>query len=160
MHNRLNTRTFKSSNPDDTCAMARRLGALLNAGDVLLLSGDIGAGKTHFARCLIQSLLPQPEDVPSPTYTIVQTYPGPNCEIWHADLYRLPGPNEVIELGLIDAFDTAICLIEWPDRLGDLAPPLALKLDFVLDGDEDARKVTLTWQDEGWQARLMEALND
>lgn len=160
MHSHPDTLTITSSSPGDTCTMARRLGAHLCAGDVLLLSGDIGAGKTHFARCLIQSLLAQPEDVPSPTYTIVQTYPGPTCEIWHADLYRLPGPNEVVELGLIEAFDTAICLVEWPDRLGNLAPPSALKMDFVLDGNNDTRKVTLHWQGGDWQAKLTEALHD
>lgn len=140
--------------------MARRLGTHLRAGDVLLLSGDIGAGKTHFARCLIQSLLAQAEDVPSPTYTIVQTYPAATCEIWHADLYRLQGPNEVVELGLIEAFDTAICLIEWPDRLGDLAPPSALEMNFALGGNDDTRKVTLHWQGGEWHSKLTEALND
>ncbi len=153
------TRTLHSGSPDRTCAIARRLGAHLRAGDVLLLHGDIGAGKTHFARCLIQSLLPRPEDVPSPTYTLVQTYPGPVCEIWHADLYRLPGPNEVFELGLTDAFDSAICLIEWPDRLGDLAPSTALTIALAPGPVADARILTLTWQSAEWDARLKEALD-
>jgi tRNA threonylcarbamoyladenosine biosynthesis protein TsaE len=137
--------------------LARRLAAHLRAGDVVLLSGDIGAGKTHFARCVIQALLPMPEDVPSPTYTIVQTYPGPECEIWHLDLYRLVGPNEVFELGLVDVFETAICLIEWPDRLGDLAPPPALRLDLALDGAADARILTFAWQSGDWSDRLNKA---
>ena len=99
-----------------------------------------------------------PEDVPSPTYTIVQTYAGPNCEIWHADLYRLPGPDEVIELGLIDAFDAAICLIEWPDRLADLAPASALILEFSDARTADSRDITLAWQSSDWGARLQEVL--
>ncbi|NBR89648.1 MAG: tRNA (adenosine(37)-N6)-threonylcarbamoyltransferase complex ATPase subunit type 1 TsaE, partial [Rhodobacteraceae bacterium] len=112
--------------PEETAALATKLGGHLGAGDVLLLSGSIGAGKTHFARSLIQSLLPVPEDVPSPTFTLVQVYDTPEAELWHADLYRLSSADEAIELGLVDAFETAICLVEWPDRLGSLAPSNAL----------------------------------
>ena len=130
--------------------MAPRLGP----GDVVLLGGGVGAGKTHFARCLIQSSLPVPEDVPSPTYTLVQSYAGPACEIWHADLYRLGDPAEVIELGLTEAFETAICLVEWPDRLGDLAPSTALTLDFAPGLDEETRHLALSWSDPRWTARL------
>ncbi len=154
------SRTLTSANPDQTCAIARRLAPCLTPGDVLLLTGDIGAGKTHFARCLIQSLLPVPEDVPSPTYTLVQTYPGPGTEIWHADLYRLSDTNEVFELGLIDAFDSAICLIEWPDRLGDLAPVGALHLTLSALADPDARLLTFEWHDPDWSLRMRDALND
>ncbi|MCQ0091476.1 tRNA (adenosine(37)-N6)-threonylcarbamoyltransferase complex ATPase subunit type 1 TsaE [Roseovarius sp. M141] len=154
------TRTLTSDSPDRTCAIAHRLAPLLMSGDVLLLTGDIGAGKTHFARCLIQSLLPVPEDVPSPTYTLVQTYPGPKSEIWHADLYRLSDTNEVFELGLIDAFDSAICLIEWPDRLGDLAPPGALRLTLAALADPSARLLTLEWRGENWTKRIEDLLDD
>lgn len=120
----------------------------------MLLTGGLGAGKTHFARCLIQACLRYPEDVPSPTYTLVQSYAGPDCEIWHADLYRLGESAEAIELGLTEAFETAICLVEWPDRLGDLAPATALSLDFAPGRDESARHLTLTWSDPGWTDRL------
>ena len=72
---------------DQTARLAVTLGCALTAGDVVLLTGDVGAGKTHFARALIQSLLPVPEDVPSPTFTLVQTYDAPAAAIWHADLY-------------------------------------------------------------------------
>lgn len=130
--------------------MARVLGP----GDVLLLGGGVGAGKTHFARALIQSRLPVAEDVPSPTYTLVQSYAGPTCEIWHADLYRLGDPAEVMELGLTEAFETAICLVEWPDRLGDLAPGRALTLDLAPGREDDTRVLTLSWCDPRWTARL------
>ena len=86
--------------PDKTAAFARRLGALLGPGDVILLEGPIGAGKTHFARSLIQSLLMIPEDVPSPTFTLVQTYETVACEIWHSDLYRLSDPKKSKSLAL------------------------------------------------------------
>ncbi|UYV37294.1 tRNA (adenosine(37)-N6)-threonylcarbamoyltransferase complex ATPase subunit type 1 TsaE [Rhodobacteraceae bacterium D3-12] len=142
------------SSPNQTAELAARLGATLSPGDTILLSGGIGAGKTHFARALIQSLQTQPEDVPSPTFTLVQVYDTPAGELWHSDLYRLSQPDEVIELGLVDAFETAICLVEWPDRLGDFAPPGALSLAFALGLAEGERQLTLTWQDAGWDARL------
>jgi len=148
------TLTLTPASPAETCALAERLGARLGPGDVLLLSGGVGAGKTHFARCLIQSLLPAPEDVPSPTYTLVQTYPGPRAEIWHADLYRLTDPAEIVELGLTEAFEAAICLVEWPDRLGDLAPATALSLELAPGDAEEARHLTLRWSDSRWTARL------
>jgi len=152
-------RSLTLASPDATCAFAQALGSRLSAGDVLLLSGGVGAGKTHFARCLIRALLPTPEDVPSPTYTLVQTYPGPACEIWHADLYRLSDPTEVIELGLTEAFESAIALVEWPDRLGDLTPPGALTLDFAPAEAEEARHLALRWSDPRWATRL-EGLTD
>lgn len=136
--------------PDATAAFATRLAPHLGAGDVLLLEGPIGAGKTHFARALIQSLLPTPEDVPSPTFTLVQVYDGATAAIWHSDLYRLTHPDEVTELGLTDAFDDAICLVEWPDRLGDMAPASALHLCFDPGTQDDARRLTLRWTDPRW----------
>ena len=115
-----------------------RLGAWLSghliAGDCLLLSGPIGAGKSHLARALIRARLGRMEDVPSPSFTLVQTYAA-DIEIWHADLYRLSHPDEVIELGLEDAFSSAICLIEWPDRLGNLAPMNAIMVTLGAEGD-------------------------
>ena len=134
------SRCYTTRSPDETGALARMIGAGLRPGSVILLDGPVGAGKTHFARALIQSLLAVPEDVPSPTFTLVQTYDGQGGEIWHADLYRLTAPDEVIELGLEDAFETAICLVEWPDRLGDLAPADALTLTFS-PLDEDSRRI-------------------
>lgn len=152
------TRTLALASPEQTCAAAQTLAPFLVAGDVVLLTGDIGAGKTHFARCMIQSLLAIPEDVPSPTFTLVQTYPGREAEIWHADLYRLTDTNEVFELGLIDAFESAICLIEWPDRLGDLAPESALHITLSPAVEPDARMMTLEWQNPVWTRRIAAAL--
>lgn len=140
---------------DQTATLAQRLGAQLCAGDTVLLSGDVGAGKTHFARALIQSLLAQPEDVPSPTFTLVQTYDAVDgTEIWHADLYRLTGPSEIEELGLSDALQDAICLIEWPDRLAALRPQGALDITLNTTDVEDHRLLTAAWSDPRWTARL------
>lgn len=136
--------TLPLHGPEETATFARAIGARLRAGDCLLLVGDIGAGKTHFARALIQSLQDTPEDVPSPTFTLVQTYDTAAGELWHADLYRLGDPSELVELGLTDAMETAIVLIEWPDRLGTLTPADATTLTFDTDPEEpEMRHLTI-----------------
>ena len=126
---------------EDTARLGRWLAGILAPGDTLLLAGPVGAGKTHLARALIRAATGSDEDVPSPSFTLVQTYAAPGGDIWHADLYRLSQPDEVIELGLDEAFGRAICLVEWPDRLGPLTPPGALHL-------------ALSHRDEGRQADL------
>ncbi len=147
--------------PDDMGNLARKIAAHVGAGDCLLLEGIIGAGKSHFARSLIQSLLPQPEDIPSPTFTLVQTYDGPSCEIWHSDLYRLSSLDEVFELGLVEAFDSEITLVEWPEKLEDVAPDHALRLKIALHGiAEDARTITFEWSDPKWSPLLEEISHD
>lgn len=142
--------TLNLSSAEETSALANQIGAHLKPGDVLLLEGEIGAGKTHFARSLIQSLLETPEDIPSPTFTLVQTYDGPTCEIWHADLYRLTSPDEVIELGLTDAFEDSICLVEWPDRLVELAPKSALTLAFSMRPEHGRRSLIMSSDNPRW----------
>ena len=137
---------------DATAALAGRIAPLLQAGDTLLLEGDIGAGKTTFARALIRARLHAPsEDVPSPTFTLVQTYDAGDVVIWHCDLYRLTDPQEVLELGLDDAFADAICLVEWPDRLGPDAPQDALLCRFSAGADRHDLALT---GGAAWQNRL------
>lgn len=143
---------------DATTALGGRLAPLLRAGDTLLLEGPIGAGKTHLCRAIIQARLAavgQSEDVPSPTYTLVQTYSDGETEIWHADLYRLSDPFELVELGLDEAFDTAITLVEWPDRLGEMAPDTALTLTLASEGT--GRRLTARSGDPRWM-RIRDAL--
>ena len=84
----------------------------------------------------------------------IQTYAVPGAEIWHADLYRLTDPLDLVELGLTEAFDTAITLVEWPDRLGDLVPANALSLDLAPGDADEARRLTLRWSDPRWTSRL------
>ncbi|MEL7093499.1 MAG: tRNA (adenosine(37)-N6)-threonylcarbamoyltransferase complex ATPase subunit type 1 TsaE [Pseudomonadota bacterium] len=139
--------------PEATDRFGAALGSVLRPGDVVLLSGDVGAGKTHLARALITSLLDAPEDIPSPTFTLVQTYDTRSGALWHADLYRLGDTSEIEELGLTEAFDTAICLIEWPDRLGDV-PESALCIH--LETHADGRQATLSWDHGPWADRLTE----
>ncbi|MCE8418687.1 tRNA (adenosine(37)-N6)-threonylcarbamoyltransferase complex ATPase subunit type 1 TsaE [Rhodovulum sulfidophilum] len=147
-----------------TRALAERLAARLGAGDTLLLDGPIGAGKTAFARALIQAAQARagrdPEDVPSPTFTLVQTYEAGPLEIWHADLYRLGHPQEVMELGLDEAFETALCLIEWPDRLGDLAPAGALHITLAPGESETLRHASFVSDRADWTGRLSPILTE
>lgn len=147
-----------AKNTEETAAFARRAAQLLRAGDTVLLQGDIGAGKSFFARAIIQSLQDTPEDVPSPTFTLVQTYDTRSGEIWHADLYRLGDPSEAEELGLTEAFETAICLIEWPDRLASLTPDDAVTLTFETSTNEDERTLTLTGGSSDLFSRLSKAM--
>jgi len=130
----------------DMLALGARLARALRAGDTVALVGGLGAGKTTLARGLVQSALPD-EIVPSPTYTLVQSYEFKSFTLWHCDLYRLEHPDEAYELGLMDAMGEDVCLLEWPDRLGPLLPKDVLKVDIGFEGD--GRIVTLT----GWDDR-------
>lgn len=141
--------------PDEaaTRRLAADLAQRLRTGDTVLLDGDLGAGKSTLARALIRARLGAPGlEVPSPTFTLVQVYGGSQDAIWHADLYRLTGPDEIAELGLSDAFETAICLVEWPDRLGEAAPPGSLTIALSTAGD-DARRAQVRGSPD-WATRL------
>jgi len=148
------TSHMEFSTPDHTAGMAAALGARLHAGDVLLLEGPVGAGKTHFARALIQSILIEFEDVPSPTFTLVQTYETTRGTLWHTDLYRIGSVYEIEELGLFEAFETSICLVEWPDRLGETVPKDALHLNLRQGKTDETRLVEVTSFSDKWAERL------
>ncbi len=136
--------------------LGRALAPLLVPGDALLLRGPLGAGKSHLARRIIRERLGVTGDIPSPTFTLVQTYEARGVEIWHADLYRLGHPDEIAELGLEDAFDAAICLVEWPDRLGPLAPATALTVDLSIEGT--GRSAVFATDAGAWRDRLCDVL--
>ena len=136
----------------DTERAAKCFAEILMPGDVVLLQGPVGAGKTDFARTIIQTRLAEfgiVEDVPSPTFTLVQVYEAGSTEIWHTDLYRLTSVDELYELGLDSAMETAICLIEWPERMGDQTPADAISAQFSITGD-DSRTLELEWSAEKW----------
>ena len=118
-----------------TAALGARVGAQLRQGDVVCLSGPLGAGKTTFARGAISAWVGADVEAPSPTYTLLQIYEGARGELWHADLYRLKAPEEAWELGLEDAYVDAACLIEWPERLGGDLPANRLDVDLTLSGE-------------------------
>jgi tRNA threonylcarbamoyladenosine biosynthesis protein TsaE len=133
-----------------THALAARLAALLRPGDAVLLDGPLGAGKSEFARAVLRAAAGDPAlEVPSPTFTLVQSYDLPAGTAHHFDLYRLDGPAGLDELGWDEALE-GIVLVEWPDRLGALAPPQALHITLQPGADDDARIARLT----GWDGRL------
>ena len=133
--------TVSINNETDMLAFGARIMGQLSPGQTVCLTGGLGAGKTTLVRGMIQGVLGEIE-VPSPTYTLVQTYDMPDFELWHCDMYRLERPEDGYELGLMDAFEEAVCLIEWPDKLGKLIPEDALSIEIAFDGE--GRKVTLT----------------
>jgi len=137
--------------PDEaaTLALGNRIAPLLKAGDVVYLQGELGMGKSSLARAIVRALTTPVQDVPSPTFTLMQTYDGPGFEIVHLDLYRLKSPEESYELALDDALPHSVLLIEWPQRLGHLG--FDDRLDIVLEeaGNTNLKKgrqVTLTPQ--------------
>lgn len=140
---------------DDTRRLARALAGLLRPGDVVGLSGELGAGKTELARALIRTLAGAGIEVPSPSFTLVQHYVLPPFELWHADLYRLPDPAEVGELGLDEAVERGVLLVEWPERAASELPDdrLELVLSFAPELGRDARRVELR-AGPSWRARL------
>lgn len=147
----LDSREIALPDPAATLDLGRRLGARLSPGDVVCLSGGLGAGKTTLARGAIEAWTGQPEEAPSPTYTLVQTYDGARGQLWHVDLYRLKRPDEAWELGLEDAFFDAACLIEWPERLEGQLP--RERLDIALTQDGDGRRAVLSGAGR-WSSRV------
>jgi tRNA threonylcarbamoyl adenosine modification protein YjeE len=128
------TATFLSlslKDESDTLQLAEDLAAILKPGDLLCLSGDLGAGKSTFSRALIRNMADDPDlEVPSPTFTLVQPYDLPRLPLAHFDLYRLEEPEEIEELGLEEILEDSAALIEWPEMAKDLLPESALWLQF------------------------------
>jgi tRNA threonylcarbamoyladenosine biosynthesis protein TsaE len=120
-----------------TKAAGAKLAGLLRAGDVVTMTGDLGAGKTTFVRGVLGALGHQGE-VPSPTFAIVQPYEDLEPPVWHADLYRVDDPAELAELGL-DSLADAVLLVEWPERAGKGAWPDALRLTLEITGPNRRR---------------------
>lgn len=143
--------TISLADESATHALGSALAGMLQAGDVVALHGELGAGKTTLARGLVRALLGTTEEVPSPTYTLVQVYEGPAFPLWHFDLYRLDDPDGVIELGWQETVDGAV-LIEWPERAGHHLP--RERLDIFLEISGDGRRVRLEPAGEGWQERM------
>ena len=157
------SKTIHLENERETIRFASAIAELLKPGDTILLEGELGTGKTFLARHIIQHRLAaigRYEDVPSPSFTLVQTYDVGEIEIVHADLYRLERAGASVELGLEEVFETAICLIEWPDRLGELTPPGSLTLRLIQGPGPDQRELTLESPNCAWNARLRSILPD
>ena len=140
--------------PEETARFGAAIAAVLRPGDAILLFGPLGAGKSTLARGLVRALTTPDEEVPSPTFTLVQIYQGAAFDIAHFDLYRLKSTAELVELGLDEALDTGAAIIEWPERLGDDLPPDRLEVRLLQDGE--GRRAAL--QRFGtWAARALES---
>jgi len=146
-----------SNNIQDTLRIATVLAGAARAGDCITLSGEVGAGKTTFSQGFIGALLAKSESITSPTFTLVQSYEGKNdVRIMHADLYRLKHGSEFQELGLDEAFDNSITLIEWPEIAVESLPKERLRIEIEHISD-DSRALLLYSASERWN-RLLKTL--
>ncbi len=146
---------------DATRVFGRIVAGVARPGDVIGLSGVLGAGKTTFARAFVNARAASggagPVEVPSPTFTLVQPYDIGATTVYHFDLYRVDVPEDALELGIEDAFATGISLVEWPDRLGPLMPGDALLVTLLQGAREDAREAEIE-AGPGWRERIGGAL--
>lgn len=127
--------------PEDTARLGAAVAEALRPGDAVLLYGDLGAGKSTLARALVRALTKPDEDVPSPTFNLVQAYEGRAFPVAHFDLYRLERPEDAAELGLDEALDEGAAVVEWPQRLGARLPSDRLAIELTVSGD--SRRATL-----------------
>ena len=144
---------FQAFSEADTKALGLALALWAQRGDVFALEGTLGAGKSVLARAFIQALCKAGE-VPSPTFTLVQTYEAPAFEIYHFDLYRLQSPEEIFEIGLEEALYGGVCLIEWPQKMGGYLPRDIFRIEIEPTGD--GRLIKIFAGSEAKRARLKE----
>ena len=143
--------------PDETAtqALGRVIAAALQPGEAVCLTGPLGAGKSTLARALVRALTTPDEEVPSPTFTLVQFYEGPRLNVAHFDLYRLSSPEEAYEIGLDEALDQGAAVIEWPARLQDALPRDRLDVEIALSDNDKARVARLAAHG-AWEGRRLE----
>jgi tRNA threonylcarbamoyladenosine biosynthesis protein TsaE len=144
---------------DATRRLAERLAGLLRVGDFVGLGGVLGAGKTTAARHVIEALAGHAMEVPSPSFTLAQSYEFEDFTLWHFDLYRIETPEEVYELGFEEALADGVCLVEWPDRLGPLIPAERLDLTLLQGASADGRIACLEAHGD-WRGRLAVITDD
>ncbi len=144
---------YFSNSESDTIALGKKLARIAKRGDTFALFGTLGMGKSVLARAFIQELSGATE-VPSPTFTLLQSYEGPDFEIYHFDLYRLKSPEEIFEIGMEDALYDGACLIEWPERMGGYLPRDMFRVEFEPEGE--GRKISISTTSEDKRQRLMQ----
>ena len=127
---------FVCNSLDDTKEAAEYFSKFTKPGQCFALYGNLGFGKTTFAQYLIETLNPKIENIISPTFNIIQTYPSELAEIWHIDCYRLKSCEESYELGIDEAFSNCITIIEWPEIIEDLLPTNTIRIRFTKTGDQ------------------------
>ena len=138
-----------------TARLGAAIAAALRPGEAVCLSGPLGAGKSTLARALVRALTTPDEDVPSPTFTLVQFYEGTRINVAHFDLYRLADADEAYEIGLDEALDDGAAVIEWPERLAGSLPRDRLDIEIELSDDASARRARLT-PHGAWEGRGIE----
>ena len=146
-------KTFEVKTLEQTQKLAVSLAKQLQVGDIIALYGTLGVGKTAFTRFLIQSLCGEHEEVPSPTFTLLQTYDADDFSIYHYDLYRLKQSDEVFELGIEDAFYDGVSLIEWPEKMGKILPTKKI-LKIEISCADNIRTFKFSSDNLKWKDRL------
>lgn len=149
-------KVFITENEQQTAKIAAKVANIAQKGDAFALYGTLGMGKSVFARAFIQELT-QAQEVPSPTFTLVQSYPLNDMEIYHFDLYRLKSPEEIFELGFEEAVYGGISIIEWPEKAGPYLPKDIFKINIT--NEEDKRIFEIITDSPKKQKRL-EMLNE
>jgi tRNA threonylcarbamoyladenosine biosynthesis protein TsaE len=125
-------------------SFGKKTSHLLTPGCPLLLYGDLGVGKTTFARSIIRAMCPYLEHIPSPSFPLMLPYETTRGTLWHCDLYRISHPSEIEPLGLRELMATSLCLIEWPERLGPFMPPSSWSARLSFTDQETQRKIVLS----------------
>lgn len=148
-----NELVYFAANEASTIKLGRILAHFAQKGDVLALFGTLGMGKSVLARAFVQELT-QAEEVPSPTFTLVQSYEATDFEIYHFDLYRLKSPEEIFEIGLEEALYDGVCLIEWPERMGEYLPSSAFRVEIT--PKDEGREIKIINLSSSKQSRLSE----
>jgi tRNA threonylcarbamoyladenosine biosynthesis protein TsaE len=145
--------TIALADDEATARLGRAVAAALRSREAVCLTGPLGAGKSTLARALVRALTTPEEDVPSPTFTLVQFYDAPHFPLAHFDLYRLSDPDEAYEIGLDEALDEGAAVIEWPQRLEGRLPPDRLDIDIAFDGDGRVARLS---GHGSWEGRSLE----
>lgn len=140
-----NTLTFNLPQLEDTQRLGSALAHMAQKGDFFALYGTLGMGKSVLARAFIQELSGA-QEVPSPTFTLVQSYEAPDFEIYHFDLYRLKHPDEIFEIGVEEAVFEGVSLVEWPERMQNYLPRKSIIIEIKPQGE--GRVLTLSCQDK------------
>lgn len=135
-----------TSSPEETIALGERIGKMLHSGDVVVLKGDLGAGKTHFTKGLTEGLGGDPGQVSSPTFAIINEYETDNLPIYHFDCYRLEDPREILQIGWEEYLnEDGVCIVEWPEKIKDFIPEYAVEVS-IIHVSESERKCNVTFQ--------------